>query len=161
KGRSPLPPTRTPAAVPAEPAIPAHVENALGVAIDLDVAHAAPAAILPALVRHVAGCAQHAALRRKARLEEKLLAERNCLRMAGDPVRRVGFPGRRPGAMAQDRANFLRGEVDRVRDAGCRCEDKREEADPHSIGMLSAMRSPSMSNRNCHRPGMWNISPVA
>ena len=61
----------------------------------------------------------------------------------------------------KDRAHFLRRKIDRMNRAGRGDQSKSNEATPHSTGMLSAMRAPSMSNRNCHTPGMWNISPVA
>ena len=65
----------------------------------------------PVALGDVAGAAGELAARREALVEEQALPELDRLALAGRPVARVGRERRRPGAVRDDGADFLGGEL--------------------------------------------------
>lgn len=151
-----LRPERVAGAVPAEPALVAHVEEARGVALDLEPAEGARPPVLPVAERNVAGRAVHRRALREPHVEEEPLAERGGIGAARDPVRWIRLPGRRPRAVAEQRAALLGGEVEKLRGGACGREqrDGGRKRSLHSTSTRSVRRSPAAWNTNSQLPGM-------
>jgi hypothetical protein len=114
------------AAVPAEPALVAHVEQARRVADAGSQTARHGAAILKAASRVVATGAGHASAGREARIEKQVMAEAYRRGTGRHPVAGIGRPLQRPWAMGGDAFELGGIEADGFGGRGGKREQKRQ-----------------------------------
>ncbi len=114
------------AAIPAEPALVAHIEQARRVADAGDQPARHGAAILEAARRVVATGAGQAPAGRKARMEKQIMAEAYRRGMGRHPVAGIGGPLQRPWAMGRDPFEFGGIEADGFGGRGGKREQQRQ-----------------------------------
>src|SRR5579862_2222183 len=156
-------------AVPAEPAVITHVEQARSVAVDFFEPDAQFASIDEILVRRVTTRARQRIAAGQPLLEEQALAQCNCRGLAGNAIARIARPRQRPRPMLQNQADFSRRELWQAAvvvgggklpwQPDYNCRGKQEmRARYHSITMLCVRRSvpaaPCTSKLRSQLPGM-------
>src|SRR5262249_21727306 len=150
-------------AVPAEPVVVAHVDDAGRVAIDFLEAHGARQAVAPVALGQVAMRAGDLAVHGESPLEEQALAEVDRAAVSRDAVARIVRPGRRPRTVRLDFSRFLVGDGRRERRRAQK--EKEEKGALHSSRMVCAARSTESlarsSNTSSHFPAMCIIRPSA
>src|SRR6185436_15409980 len=144
------------AAVPAEPAVVAHVDETRRVAVELVDTDAEFESVGETFGWYMAARARPRAIGGQPLVEEQALAERNCRGAARDAVAPIGRPRLRPRPMTQDPPDFVTRELCRWRVGGRRrhagsCDDDsrphNQRAPHHSSTMLRVARSVPLALR--------------